>query len=114
MLSIVPALALLFAIGRGFGFQNLLQTQLFESFPAQADAIGTALTFVDSYLSHASQGVFVGVGLVFCFGLMISLMSNIEQSFNKIWGVPEDRPLGRKVVDYTAILFLFAGFDGLF
>lgn len=106
LLSIVPALALLFAIGRGFGFQNLLQTQLFESFPAQADAIGTALTFVDSYLSHASQGVFVGVGLVFLLWTMISLMSNIEQSFNKIWGVPEDRPLGRKVVDYTAILFL--------
>lgn len=106
LLSIVPALALLFAIGRGFGFQNLLQTQLFKSFPAQADAISTALSFVDSYLSQASQGVFVGVGLVFLLWTMISLMSNIEEAFNKIWCVTENRPIGRKVIDYTAIMFL--------
>ncbi|MDE6430975.1 MAG: hypothetical protein K2K65_07395 [Duncaniella sp.] len=30
LLAIVPALALLFAIGRGFGFQNLLQSQLYQ------------------------------------------------------------------------------------
>lgn len=106
LLSIVPALAMLFAIGRGFGFQNLLQTQLFKSFPAQADAIAQALKFVDSYLSQASQGIFVGVGLVFLLWTMISLMSNIEESFNRIWCVTEDRSFGRKIIDYTAIMFL--------
>lgn len=106
LLSIVPALAMLFAIGRGFGFQNLLQSQLFKSFPAQTEAISAALSFVDSYLSQASQGVFVGVGLVFLLWTMISLFSNIEESFNKIWCVTENRPIGRKVIDYTAIMFL--------
>ena len=106
LLSIVPALAMLFAIGRGFGFQNLLQSQLFKSFPAQEKAVSAALSFVDSYLSQASQGVFVGVGLVFLLWTMISLFSNIEESFNKIWCVTENRPIGRKVIDYTAIMFL--------
>ncbi len=105
LLAIVPALALLFAIGRGFGFQNLLKSQLFNFFPSQKEALETAIGFVDQYLVQASQGLFVGVGLVFLLWTMISLMSNIEDSFNKVWGVG-NRPLARKVIDYTAIMFL--------
>lgn len=106
LLAIVPALALLFAIGRGFGFQNLLKSQLFTFFPSQREVLETAIGFVDHYLAQASQGIFVGVGLVFLLWTMISLMSNIENSFNKIWGVKADRPMTRKVIDYTAIMFL--------
>lgn len=106
LLAVVPALAILFAIGRGFGFQNLLTSQLFNSLPSQKKALETALGFVDQYLAQASQGVFVGVGLVFLLWTLISLMSNIESTFNLIWGVSTDRSMLRKVIDYTAILFL--------
>ena len=106
LLAIVPALALLFAIGRGFGFQNLLQSQLFTFFPSQENALRAALGFVDHYLAQASQGVFVGVGLVFLLWTMISLMGNIESAFNTVWGVRSDRTMTRKVIDYTAILFM--------
>lgn len=106
LLAIVPALALLFAIGRGFGFENLLQTQLFQVLPSQKHALETGIDFVNSYLSQASQGVFVGVGIVVLLWTMISLMSNIEDTFNTVWGVTRDRSFGRKIIDYTAILFL--------
>lgn len=106
LLAVVPALAILFAIGRGFGFQNLLTSQLFNSLPSQKKALETAIGFVDQYLAQASQGVFVGVGLVVLLWTLISLMSNIENTFNLIWGVTSDRSMARKVIDYTAILFL--------
>lgn len=106
LLAIVPALAMLFAIGRGFGFQNLLTSQLFNFLPSQQKALETALKFVDSYLNQASQGIFVGVGLVFLLWTLISLMGNIEDTFNRVWGVTTDRTFMRKVIDYTAILFL--------
>ena len=106
LLAIVPALAMLFAIGRGFGFQNLLQSQLTNLLPSQKHALETALTFVDGYLSEASQGLFVGVGLVVILWTLISLMSNIEDSLNLIWGVTRNRTFGRKIIDYTAIMFL--------
>ncbi|MDE7475814.1 MAG: YihY/virulence factor BrkB family protein [Duncaniella sp.] len=60
LLAIVPALALLFAIGRGFGFQNLLQSQLYQYFPSQRRALEMAFSFVDSCLEQASEGIFVG------------------------------------------------------
>ena len=106
VLAIVPAFAMLFAIGRGFGFQNLLEDQLFMNFPAQKNFITFALKFVDSYLNEASQGVFVGVGLIFLLYTVISLLSDIETNFNQIWDIKEDRSIVQKVTDYIAICLL--------
>ena len=106
LLAIVPALALIFAIGRGLGFQNIIESELFTFFPAQQEVLTKAMKFVDNYLSQASQGVFVGVGVVFLLWTLISLLSNIESSFNRIWGVQNGRSLGRKIFDYTAIILI--------
>lgn len=106
ILALVPALAILFAIGRGFGFQNLLQTQLFSYLPVQKDALDTVFGFVDSYLAHSSEGVFVGIGVAMLLWTMISLMNNIENSFNSIWGIKHGRSIWRKITDYTAMLFI--------
>ena len=106
VLSIVPAFAMLFAIGRGFGFQNLLEDQLFMYFPAQKSFITFALKFVDSYLNEASQGIFVGVGLIFLLYTLVALLSDIETSFNQIWDVKHDRSIYQKVTDYIAICLL--------
>ena len=106
LLALVPALALLFAIGRGFGFQNLLTTQLFNYFPSQQKALETAFRFVDSYLTQASEGIFVGVGIVVLLWTLISLVGAVEEAFNDIWGVRSGRSLWRKITDYTAIFII--------
>lgn len=106
LLAVVPALALVFAIGRGFGLQNVIQAELLNVFPAQRQAIAYALNFVDSYLNQSSEGVFLGIGLLFLLWTLISLMGNVEDTFNLIWGVKEGRSLGRKITDYTAMLLI--------
>ena len=105
LLATVPALALLFAIGKGFGLHDFIQEQLYIILPAQSTAIDYAVEYVKAYLSNASKGMFVGVGIVFLLWTLISLVSNIEQSFNMIWGV-KNRGFGRKVTDYTAMLLI--------
>lgn len=106
VLAIVPAFALLFAIGRGFGFQKLLEDQLFTSFPAQQKLITFALKFVDSYLKEASQGIFVGVGIIFLLWTLISLLSYIESAFNEVWDIKHDRSMYQKITDYIAICLI--------
>ena len=106
VLAIVPTFAMIFAIGRGFGFQNLLEDQLLMNFPAQKSFITFALKFVDSYLNQASQGVFVGVGLIFLLYTLVSLLSDIETNFNQIWDIKKDRSILQKVTDYIAICLL--------
>lgn len=106
VLAIVPAFALLFAIGRGFGFQNLLEEELYKSFPAQKQMIAFSLKFVDSYLKEASQGLFVGIGIIFLLWTLISLLSNIESVFNQVWDVKHDRSIYQKATDYVAICLM--------
>ncbi|MDE6311181.1 MAG: YihY/virulence factor BrkB family protein [Muribaculaceae bacterium] len=106
MLALVPALALLLAIARGFGFQGYLETELYRLFPAQKTAIQYAWNFVDSYLNQASEGLFVGVGIVFLLYTLVSLISTTEDTFNSIWGVRQGRSLGRKISDYTSLLLI--------
>ncbi len=106
MLAIVPALALLLAIGRGFGMQSVLKEELYKLFPAQATAIKYAMNFVDMYLEQASGGIFLGVGIVFLIYTLISLLGNVEDTFNFIWGQKAGRSIWRKISDYTAMMLI--------
>lgn len=106
VLALVPAIALLVAIGRGFGLQDYLQEELYNFFPSQHTAISTALRFVDSYLNSATQGMFVGVGILFLLWTVISLLSSIEDAFNTIWDVQHERSFFKKITDYIAICLI--------
>lgn len=106
MLAIVPVLALLLAVSRGFGFQNVLEQQLLEFFPGQEKLITFTFEFVDNYLQQAKSGVIVGVGLIFLVWAVISLISNIETVFNNIWQVKRSRNILRKVTDYTSMVLV--------
>lgn len=103
VLALVPTIALLVAIGRGFGLQDSLQRELYIFFPSQHTAISATLKFVDSYLNSATQGMFVGIGIIFLLWTVISLMSSIEDAFNTIWDVKHERGFFQKVTDYIAI-----------
>ena len=104
--AMVPALALLLAISKGFGFQEIVEKELYTYFPSQSKALGTALGFVDSYLAEASSGVLVGVGIVVLLWTLISLLSNIEDAFNNIWDIKNGRTTIQKIKDYIAIFLL--------
>lgn len=106
VLALVPAIALLLAIGRGFGFQDIISASLFQYFPAQHKALETAMGFVDSYLKEANNGIFVGVGAIVLLWTLISLLSTIEEAFNNIWDIKKDRTIYQKITDYIAICLL--------
>lgn len=104
--AIVPILALIFAIARGFGFENIL-TGLFESgIIGQNDTVDTVMKFIDQYLQYASSGLFIGIGLLFLLCSVYALANNIEISLNSIWHVRKSRGMARKITDYFSLLLL--------
>lgn len=106
LLSMIPILAILFAIARGFGFANLLEGQIRTGMEGQSEAAEVVLTLIDSYLTQAKSGVFIGVGLVMLLWTILSLTNNIERTFNGIWQVKKPRTLYRKMTDYFSMLLL--------
>lgn len=106
LLAIVPILAILFAIARGFGFSNLMESQIRKGFGGNIETSDTLLSFVDSYLSQTKSGIFIGVGLVMLLWTVINLVSNIEITFNRIWGIKKARSMYRKITDYFSMFLL--------
>lgn len=106
LLAIVPILAILFAIARGFGLDNLLESQIISGFGGPTQTTETILLFVDSYLSQAKSGVFIGVGIIMLLWSVLILINNMEVTFNRIWQVKKARTMYRKITDYFSMLLL--------
>lgn len=106
VMAIIPVFAMIFAVGRGFGFEEYIAEwcrRVFVSQPAVADAI---VSLSDSYIGYTHTGVVIGVSLVMMLYSVISLFNNIEGVFNGIWGVKKERSLVTAIIDYVAIVFL--------
>ena len=110
LLSIVPGLAVLFAISQGFGLQNIIQSQLFTYFPGQKEILIQATEFIDNSLTHAKGGVFAGIGVIILFYTIFILFSDIENNFNKIWQLSKGRTIQRRVSDYFAMIVIIPVF----
>ena len=110
LFSIVPLMAIVFAIAKGFGLRDFIEVWIRDSFVAQPEMIDTLIGFVNSYLSHKSGGIFLGFGILLLLWTLINLTSTIESAFNQIWQVKRPRSVFRKVTDYTAVFFLLPVF----
>jgi len=106
LLSIVPVIALMFGIAKGFGLQDRVAAQILEKMQGQEEVAQKVITFSNSLLDKTSGGVIAGVGVVFLFWTIISLLGNIENSFNDIWGIVKPRTFGRKVSDYLVTMLV--------
>ena len=106
LLAIVPILAIVFAIARGFGFDNLIRQQIMSGFGGSAEAMEVILEFVNSYLAQTKSGVFIGVGLILLLWTVLNLINNMEITFNRIWQVQKARSVYRRITDYFSMLLL--------
>ena len=106
LLAIVPILAVVFAIARGFGYSKYIEVWFRNAFESQPQAAEAIIGFVNSYLIHTKSGVFLGIGLLFMLYTVLMLVSNVEEAFNEIWQVKKPRSLFRTFTDYLVPKFL--------
>ena len=107
LLAIVPILAVIFAIARGFGFNKYIEIWFRDALSSQPQVADILTDFVNSYLIHTQSGIFLGVGLLFMLYTVLMLVNNVEETFNQIWQVNNSRPLIRSLTNYLAMFFLF-------
>lgn len=106
LFAFVPIIALILAIARGFGFEQVIESKLNDSFLGETNIVPTIMQWVERYLETAQDGVFLGVGLLILLWSVYSFFRMIETSFNGIWNVQKSRSFGRQFANYIAILFL--------
>ena len=133
LMSIVPVLALSLALVRGLGDAETAKTGIRDWIRswltgdvavAETVADGAAAETednsrvvladeADKLLSQAFEKVenvsfaaLGGVGLALLVWMVISVMSRVESSFNRVWGVPSGRSLWRRFTDYLSVLIV--------
>lgn len=106
LFSIVPILALVFAIAKGFGFEKNLQDQIMNSYGEYSGILSKAFVYADSLLATAKGGLIAGFGVVLLLWSVMNLLINIENSFNEIWEIKKGRSWIRKLTDYLAIMII--------
>jgi membrane protein len=106
ILSIVPVIAMLFGIAKGFGFETMLEQRLIEQAPEQDMLVLQLISFAQNLLESTKGGVVAGIGIVVLFWTIINVIGNIEESFNFIWKIGKGRSLSRKFSDYLSLMLL--------
>jgi len=106
VLSLVPVLAMIFGIAKGFGLQRFLERQLLENMESQSEVVLKIIAYANSLLEGTRGGLMVGAGVLFLVWTILNLLSNIEDAFNDIWGIKGARSIGKKLVDYIALTLI--------
>ena len=106
LLSIVPVMAMAFGVAKGFGFQHTLEREVGKVLSAHSEIATQIMNFANNLLDNTRGGLVAGIGFAFLIWAVLKVLSNIEQSFNEIWGVQEPRTWVRKVSDYLSLMFL--------
>ena len=105
-LSVVPLLAVIIGVAKGFGLQEIVRDALIQGLPGHEVELAKAFTYVENYLAQVQGGLFIGVGLALLFYTVLMLISTIEDSFNRLWQAPSARPWGRRIMGYLSAFLL--------
>lgn len=106
MMAIVPVFAIIFAVGRGFGFEEYISDWVHQVFMSQPQVGDAVLTISRAYIDYAHSSLIIGVSFLFMLYSVIMLFNNIENVFNGIWSVKKERVVAKAIIEYLAIIFL--------
>lgn len=106
LISIVPVLALVFAVVNGFGLVESLVANLYSLLPQMPEVVDYIVDFANKALARTQGGLVATVSLLTLFWAVIRMFESIEVNFNKIWEVKSTRNLVRKYCDYITVVII--------
>lgn len=102
LLSIVPLLAVMFAVLKGLGVQNRLEPILLSRLSIHPETSAAIIGYIDQ-TQFGTLGALGAGTLIFS---VIAVLGAIEASFNHIWRVTRSRTVWRKLTDFLGVVML--------
>lgn len=106
LLSLAPLLAFVFLIYTGLGRGQEMIENIKVGIADMPEQVRDLVLTILAYVENSSTVGLGGFAVVVLLYMVLRMMSNIEYSFNKVWGVTAARPLVRKITDYVSTLVL--------
>lgn len=105
-MSVVPFVAIVFAITGGFGLADKLKEFLYGYFNNSQQIIDTVLGFADNIITTAQSSLMGLVSALLFVWIVVWMMMNVERVFNNVWRVQKSRNLIRRLTVILAMLFV--------
>ena len=105
-MSVVPFVAIVFAITGGFGLADKLKEFLYDYFNNSQQTIDMVLGFAQNIIDTAQSGAVGLVSALLFFWIVVWMMMNVEKVFNNVWRVQKSRNLFRRLSVIIAMLFV--------
>lgn len=106
IISIIPIAAIAFAIAKGFNLDKDLENIIYDEFQSYQDLLKPLIEKARSAIDETRGGYMAGIGMIILFWSVMSLLDQIESSFNHIWQITAARPWYRKFTDYLTIMLI--------
>lgn len=106
LISIVPILALVFAVVKALGLAGGLVEQLYDVLPQHPETIDYVVEFAQKALENTRGGVIAAFGIVTLLWAVIRVFGSVEQAFNNIWEVDRNRHLVRQWATYIVVVVI--------
>ncbi|MBM4264414.1 MAG: YihY/virulence factor BrkB family protein [Deltaproteobacteria bacterium] len=106
LLSLAPALAVIFSILKAFGVHNRMEPALLEALEPLGDKGEDIIDALLNFVDRMSASALGSVGLITLFLTVLSLMATIEDAFNHVWRVRSPRTWARKFSDYLSVILV--------
>lgn len=103
LLAIVPLLAIAFSMLKGIGFHSRLEHVLVNYLTAEQEVLSSKIIEYIGGTDFKALGAFGTAILIYA---VIMMISNVERTFNELWGVTRQRPISQKIPNYISVLFL--------
>lgn len=105
-MSVVPFVAVVFAITGGFGLADKLTEFLYSYFNNSQQIIDTILGFAQNIIDTAQSSAMGLVSALLFLWIVISMMMNVERVFNNVWMVQKSRNLIKRLSMIIAMLIV--------
>lgn len=105
-MSVVPFVAIIFAITDGFGLDETLKGFLYEYFHNSQQIIDTILGFADNIIETAQSSAIGLVSALLFAWIVVWMMMNVERVFNNVWRVQKSRNLLKRLSVIIAMLLV--------
>ena len=105
-MSVVPFLAVVFAVTGGLGLADKLTEFLYDYFDNSQQIIDTILGFAKNIIDTAQSSAMGLVSALLFVWIVIWMMMNVEKVFNNVWKVQKSRNLIKRLSVIIAMLFV--------
>jgi membrane protein len=104
LLSIVPLIALSFAVLKGLGYHRDLEPVLYQFLEPLGERGYELTSQIMQFVERVRGGVLGSVGLLILLYTVITTVQKVEESFNFVWRVEKPRSLGRRFTEYVSMI----------